>query len=45
MAIEGGVSRVEKRVFKNNGDVMELIHTIPGKPDIRSFRVYHKISN
>lgn len=45
MAIEdGGVSRVETRVFKNGGDTMELIHTIPNKPEIRSFRVYHRIS-
>jgi hypothetical protein len=40
-----GVSRVEKREFKNNGQKMVLIHTIPGKSNIRSVRVYKKISN
>merc|ERR1712233_161896 len=39
-----GVSRIETRVFKQNGQIMELIHTIPGKSGIRSVRVYKKLS-
>merc|ERR1711884_316228 len=33
-----GVSRIEKRVFREDGKQMELIHTIPGKPEIKSVR-------
>merc|ERR1712233_200898 len=29
-----GVSRIEKRIFRQNGQLMDLIHTIPGKPKI-----------
>ena len=38
-----GVSRIETRNFKNNGQIMELVHTIPGKANIRSVRVYKKL--
>merc|ERR1711936_108277 len=38
-----GVSRIEKRIFRQNGQLMDLIHTIPGKPKIKSVRVYKKI--
>ena len=38
-----GVSRIETRNFKQNGQVMELVHTIPGKSGIRSVRVYKKL--
>ena len=40
-----GVSRIERRNFKQNGQIMELVHTIPGKSGIRSVRVYKKISS
>merc|ERR1711934_565268 len=40
-----GVSRIETRNFKNNGQIMELVHTIPGKANIRSVRVYKKLSS
>merc|ERR1712213_143996 len=40
-----GVSRIETRVFRDDGKQMELIHTIPGKPEIKSVRVYKKISD
>jgi len=40
-----GVSRIETRVFREDGKQMELIHTIPGKPEIKSVRVYKKISD
>merc|ERR1711981_358901 len=40
-----GVSRIEKRIFRQNGQIMDLIHTIPGKPEIKSVRVYKKISS
>merc|ERR1711970_950032 len=40
-----GVSRIETRNFRNNGQIMELVHTIPGKSGIRSVRVYKKISS
>ena len=40
-----GVSRIEKRIFRQNGQLMDLIHTIPGKPKIKSVRVYKKISS
>merc|ERR1711970_1312734 len=40
-----GVSRIEKRIFRENGEIMDLIHTIPGKPEIKSVRVYKKISS
>jgi len=40
-----GVSRIEKRIFRQNGQLMDLIHTIPGKPEIKSIRVYKKISS
>merc|ERR1711971_1358242 len=38
-----GVSRIETRNFKQNGQIMELVHTIPGKSGIRSARVYKKL--
>merc|ERR1712243_455280 len=38
-----GVSRIETRNFKNSGQIMELVHTIPGKANIRSVRVYKKL--
>jgi len=41
----GEVSRIERRNFKQNGQIMELVHTIPGKSAIRSVRVYKKISS
>ena len=40
-----GVSRIEKRIFSEDGEIMDLIHTIPGKPEIKSVRVYKKISS
>merc|ERR1712154_595661 len=40
-----GVSRIEKRIFRQNGEIMDLIHTIPGKSEIKSVRVYKKISS
>merc|ERR1711981_1371815 len=38
-----GVSRIETRNFRQNGQIMELVHTIPGKGKIRSVRVYKKL--
>merc|ERR1712210_352824 len=38
-----GVSRIETRNFRQNGQIMELVHTIPGKAKIRSVRVYKKV--
>merc|ERR1711863_52244 len=38
-----GVSRIETRNFRQNGQIMELVHTIPGKAKIRSVRVYKKL--
>jgi len=43
--LPSGVSRIEKRIFRENGEIMDLIHTIPGKPEIKSVRVYKKISS
>ena len=38
------LSTIESREFQENGLKMTLVHTIPGHPDIRSVRVYMKVT-
>ena len=38
------LSTIESREFQEEGLKMTLVHTIPGQPDIRSVRVYKKVT-
>ena len=38
------LSTIESREFQENGLKMTLVHTSPGHPDIRSVRVYMKVT-
>ena len=41
---KSSLSTIESREFQENGLKMTLVHTIPGHPDIRSVRVYMKVT-